>query len=165
MNWTEYQTAAQRTADTEQADDIRRQLCALGLIGETGEVAELLKHALSHGEDVDIDRLKLELGDVCWYAAEACSISGDVRPEGQPKARSGIVGLASAAAAVAYTLDDCNGAATGNYRLWHLIDYVECIAMRHGIAFADVLAANIAKLHKRHPDGFTVEASINRGTT
>ena len=173
MNWTEYQTAAQRTADTEQADDIRRQLCALGLIGETGEVAELLKHALSHGEDVDIERLKLELGDVCWYVAEALSISGMDRDKLAVDARNdGVIGLAFYAAQLAAALSerqDRRADSASRYDFVDLVAYmvtgVDRVAQLHGIAFADVLSANVAKLHKRHPDGFTVEGSVNRATT
>lgn len=48
----------------------------VGLLGEIGEVAELLKKAARVGEDPDLDALRLELGDVAWYTAEIAKYSG-----------------------------------------------------------------------------------------
>src|ERR1700742_2148392 len=42
---------------------------ALGVCGESGEVAEIIKKHIGHGQDVDVDKLKLELGDVLWYVS------------------------------------------------------------------------------------------------
>ena len=45
----------------------------IGLAGETGEVAELIKRAIrdkkSHIDDELRQKIKLELGDVAWYVA------------------------------------------------------------------------------------------------
>lgn len=49
---------------------------ALGLTGEAGEVADLIKKAIFHRhglEDATRAKLKKELGDVCWYVAAVCS--------------------------------------------------------------------------------------------
>lgn len=44
----------------------------LGLAGETGEVVELLKHAIFHDEPVDKMQLAKELGDVVFYIQAIC---------------------------------------------------------------------------------------------
>lgn len=49
---------------------------AMGLCGESGEVADLLKKHIFHGEDLNLDNLKKELGDVCWYIAMICNAAG-----------------------------------------------------------------------------------------
>lgn len=49
---------------------------ALGLTGESGEVADLIKKYLFHGHDLDKDELVKELGDVCWYVALLCHAIG-----------------------------------------------------------------------------------------
>ncbi|NOZ49745.1 MAG: nucleoside triphosphate pyrophosphohydrolase family protein [Chloroflexi bacterium] len=69
MNLNEYQKLALRTAGDH--GDFQRTLMytALGLNGEAGEVAELIKKAFFHGHELDRDKLKKELGDVLWYLA------------------------------------------------------------------------------------------------
>lgn len=46
---------------------------ALGLTGEAGEVADMIKKHIFHGHDLDRDALIKELGDVCWYIALLCT--------------------------------------------------------------------------------------------
>ena len=48
----------------------------LGLCGEAGEVADLIKKALYKNQAVDHDKLIKELGDVRWYLELACILSG-----------------------------------------------------------------------------------------
>lgn len=52
---------------------------ALGIAGEAGEVADLVKKAIYHGHALDdamIAKMKLELGDVLWYLAELATLFG-----------------------------------------------------------------------------------------
>lgn len=49
---------------------------ALGLTGEAGEVADLIKKAIFHGHELDKDALKKEMGDVMWYMALLCHALG-----------------------------------------------------------------------------------------
>ena len=50
---------------------------AMGLGGESGEVLDLLKHAICH-KDSELDKMELakELGDVLWYLAAVCDVYG-----------------------------------------------------------------------------------------
>jgi len=66
-----YQRDANRTNTT--ADFANK---ALGLCGEAGEVAELLKKHLYHGHPLDREKLRNELGDVLWYVATLASDLG-----------------------------------------------------------------------------------------
>lgn len=59
--------------EIEEADLVNG---AMGLCGESGEVSDLLKKHIFHGEDLDLDNLKKELGDVCWYIAMICNAAG-----------------------------------------------------------------------------------------
>ena len=45
---------------------------ALGLCGECGEVADIIKKHLYHGHDLDINELVLEMGDVLYYLCWLC---------------------------------------------------------------------------------------------
>lgn len=49
---------------------------ALGLCGEAGEVAELIKKHIGHGHDLDKQKLVKELGDVLWYLAAVADNNG-----------------------------------------------------------------------------------------
>lgn len=51
-------------------------LGAMGLAGEAGEVADLLKKVLFHDRELDRDKLIQELGDVRWYLECLCYANG-----------------------------------------------------------------------------------------
>ena len=70
MTINEYQAAALRTAQTDKLLAIDLLInSALGLCGESGEVADLVKKHLFQGHDLDFDHIAKELGDVAWYLA------------------------------------------------------------------------------------------------
>lgn len=46
---------------------------ALGLTGEAGECADLVKKHLYHGSEFKREEFISELGDVLWYVAHACN--------------------------------------------------------------------------------------------
>ena len=70
MTINEYQAAALRTAQTDKFSTSDLLLnSALGLCGESGEVADLVKKHLFQGHDLDLDHVAKELGDISWYLA------------------------------------------------------------------------------------------------
>lgn len=70
MTINEYQAAALRTAQTDKLTANELLLnSALGLCGESGEVADLVKKYRFQGHDLDIEHIAKELGDVAWYLA------------------------------------------------------------------------------------------------
>lgn len=48
---------------------------ALGLCGEAGEIAEKIKKSIRDGK-LDVNQLKLELGDCLWYLSQLSSCYG-----------------------------------------------------------------------------------------
>jgi NTP pyrophosphatase (non-canonical NTP hydrolase) len=72
----EYQDLANRSAGAGGKGDQRLVVSALGLAGEAGEFANLVKKMTAHGHPFDPDSLKDELGDVLWYLAEAATAVG-----------------------------------------------------------------------------------------
>jgi NTP pyrophosphatase (non-canonical NTP hydrolase) len=79
MTGNEYQELAMRTGGGDSTDD-RMMNAVIGLAGEVGEVAEIVKKWWWHGHDLNRERLISELGDVLWYialAAESQDISMD----------------------------------------------------------------------------------------
>lgn len=104
MTLDEYQRAAARTMEGgEGKGDLRLAIFALGVAGEAGEVADLMKKWVGHGKPRDMDAMAKELGDVLWYLSAICS---DL-----------------------------------------------------GLSLRDVAQANINKLMKRYPEGFSYEAA------
>lgn len=75
MTFSDYQQAALRTS---QAEPHRERLLvqALGLNGEAGEVADLIKKWAWHGKPLDSERIKDELGDCLWYLSDIASAFG-----------------------------------------------------------------------------------------
>ncbi|WP_191556593.1 nucleoside triphosphate pyrophosphohydrolase family protein [Metabacillus idriensis] len=103
MELNEYQQLASRTAAKHDNELVN---FGLGLTGEAGEVADLIKKACFHGHSIGKEEIKKELGDVLWYLSNIARIAG--------------------------------------------------------LELDEIAAANIEKLKKRYPEGFSVEASINR---
>ena len=62
--------------DVVQDADIPRLLtAALGLSAESGEFTEVIKKIILQGipyNEENVFHLKRELGDICWYLAQAC---------------------------------------------------------------------------------------------
>lgn len=78
MHANNYQALAARTLiDSPDAEYTPEQIMlvwnALGLAGEAGEVADIIKKAVFHQHGLDRDELIKELGDVLWYIAALCS--------------------------------------------------------------------------------------------
>ena len=73
MTLNEYQVLAQRTSRKDISPDDHLFNGILGLAGETGECADLVKkHYFQDGREVYRDLID-ELGDVLWYVVEAVS--------------------------------------------------------------------------------------------
>ena len=75
MDLNEYQTLAARTMGPRPPE---QQLAnaALGLAGEAGEVADMMKKHLFHAHPLDREALVKELGDCLWYVAGLASALG-----------------------------------------------------------------------------------------
>ena len=78
MTPNEYQNLAGRTLisapDNEYTGtEIMLVWNALGLTGEAGEVADMIKKSVFHRHELDTEKLMKELGDVLWYVAAICS--------------------------------------------------------------------------------------------
>lgn len=74
--FSEYQHECARTASHSDLDSFRVATSALGLSGESGEVADMLKKYLAHGHDLEREELVKELGDVLWYLTDIATMFG-----------------------------------------------------------------------------------------
>jgi len=76
MNNAEYLRGVTRTLNERLTPQEHLLIGALGLCGESGEVADLVKKALAHQTTIDSERLQEELSDVLWYMALICTLQG-----------------------------------------------------------------------------------------
>ena len=76
ININEYQRMAARTMN-DKADNVVNG--ALGLCGEAGEVADIIKKCRFQGHDFEENRGKVleEIGDCAWYMACICTAMGE----------------------------------------------------------------------------------------
>ena len=74
---TDFATMFRRLTELEAQDaDMPRLLtAAVGITAEGGEFTEIVKKIVFQGKPYDesnIEHMKIELGDVLWYVAQAC---------------------------------------------------------------------------------------------
>lgn len=74
---TDYAAFLSRLTELETVDcDVPRLLtAAVGMGAEAGEFTEIVKKIIFQGKpysEDNIEHLKIELGDILWYAAQAC---------------------------------------------------------------------------------------------
>ena len=88
MTGNDFQKYAMRTNDGNSTDRLKNCLeipayksgdlinGVLGLTGEAGEVADMVKKSIFHEKGLNHEHLKRELGDVMWYVALICDACG-----------------------------------------------------------------------------------------
>lgn len=67
-----YMMLAGRTMTDVDDEEVGLLVAALGMTGEAGEFAEIVKKWKYHSHEFDRERAIKELGDICWYIARAC---------------------------------------------------------------------------------------------
>ena len=72
MEGNVYQKLAMKTVNPELTKKDMLVNGVMGLNGESGEVIDVVKKHMFQGHDLDVDKIKKELGDVMWYVAEVC---------------------------------------------------------------------------------------------
>jgi NTP pyrophosphatase (non-canonical NTP hydrolase) len=72
MDMDRYQDQAVQIMARDLEPQIEMATLALGLAGEAGEVADIVKKLIGHGHPMNHEahtKLMLELGDILWYVA------------------------------------------------------------------------------------------------
>lgn len=144
----------------------------LGLRGETGEVADVVKKAIGHaqGWEANDNRGKLvkELGDSCWYAVAALIkilgeevTAGVMRtryfiPESMEDLADMLCEAGSRIGHAAYPFE----AQDAGQEFFAIVHTIACHHMDMTFGVEKIWEANVAKLRKRYPEGFTTAASL-----
>lgn len=69
--FNEYQEKIERTRNFKDTELVNY---TLGLVCEAGEFGDIVKKHLYHGHELDIAKLKSELGDIMWYIGNVCNV-------------------------------------------------------------------------------------------
>lgn len=67
----DYQDKIQRTRNFKDTELVNY---TLGLVCEAGEFGDIIKKHLYHGHDLDLEKVKSELGDIMWYIGNVCNV-------------------------------------------------------------------------------------------
>jgi NTP pyrophosphatase (non-canonical NTP hydrolase) len=80
MDANEYQAQSMRTMNfgpyNLDENEIAIVNCVIGLAGEAGEIADLIKKIVFHGHHMDLKKISGEAGDLLWYVQALCSLCG-----------------------------------------------------------------------------------------
>lgn len=179
MDLNEYQKLAMRTSP--DGHDRIKNGC-LGLIGESGEIVDIVKkHMFQSKADtpLPVDKIIDEMGDVLWYCAEIAtgmeknlqSITGqkpafssfDAYTSGfdvDIETAAGVAAFFAARAYAAHRFDEnCILLRSAVYDVYRSL--LELCGLLD-TTIEHVAEVNIEKLKKRYPDGFDPERSMNR---
>lgn len=140
---------------SDKPAEVVREGWELGLLGEIGEVCDLLKKHHLHGHPLaeTREKLQLELGDVYWYV---CALRGEVTTPMFP----GQIDLVRVMAGATRWLHD--GADARGCAQMITADLM-CIGSKFGLLWGYVLQANADKLTTRYKSGrMTTEESVAR---
>lgn len=74
MNLSEYQEKSMRTLSKDVKGNDRVLNMLLGMSGEMGEVIDLFKKHLFQGHELEIRKVREELGDVMFYIVNLCNL-------------------------------------------------------------------------------------------
>lgn len=159
----------------DKPPEIMNLTWALGLVGETGEVVDLIKKHIGHSHPLDRAKLVKELGDVEWYMEairQACKLTRD---NGIPayvvlskfpevdECREALYLATEVGKLVFYFAEPLKPyPQTLEKRLYGIDANLASVYHRFGITREEALEANIAKLTERYPNGFNTADSINR---
>lgn len=188
MDFAIYQQQADVTSGFSGQPTIERlTVAALGLVGEAGEVAELIKKALGHGHPLDTDKLGEEMGDLLWYVAEtasACALDLDEVAIGiYPPPADGVVdmqwltvwglSLPGQVALIAehvsnHLADPKNFDIVEVYieeTLAETLSQLMLLAECAGLSLFGIAERNLSKLAARYPNGFDPARSRERYET
>lgn len=75
LSMNEYQHKAARTINQSLNGEQKLFHALHGLAGEVGEIHSLFQKELQ-GHAIDPEKLKKEVGDLLWFVAELCTVSG-----------------------------------------------------------------------------------------
>lgn len=162
MNLREYEKLARRTLNKNGNDYNNFKL---GMIGELGEIADLIKKHKFQGHELDKEKLKEEIGDFMWYYVKFVATTGERNKNFNfKKIEESIKRLEKTENLdrIIYSLQNISQYMFSEHFKTSAIDEVAELIVFSNFTLNEILKHNIEKLNKRYPNGFTQERSVNR---
>lgn len=183
FTFEEYRRLAQRTSPDDGHD--RTDNAIFGLIGETGEIADLWKkwkYQSTPGTLMPREKMLEEAGDVLWYLAElATGLKIDLAAVAGVETfrefdaellrrrnytrnndiRHMILAMNSRASSICYFVGRKENKRT-KAQIKAMLTALGTLALACGESTYRVARANIQKLRERYPDGFDARKSMGR---
>lgn len=155
MTPSEYCIEVQRTFSPA----LNKSTVQLGLLGESGEVADVIKKAMERGQPVNRNKLIEELGDVLWYTAAKLHLHNSVMVHDQtfwPHINHSFYNLACVLCKQASWLGEAKYPYEYEDSAKKVISLVTEIGslLSPAVSLEEIMELNIQKLRKRHVDGF-----------
>ncbi|AFE86268.1 putative MazG nucleotide pyrophosphohydrolase [Bacillus phage PBC1] len=171
----QYQELSRRTAPK----DMPLTNIVMGLVGEGGEIVDLIKKQVYHNHPIDAefkDKLEKEIGDYLWYKARILDYGGTDFAEKsmsfpyiqkQCAKQVEVSGITNIALLFGFK----NGALASRplneveIMYWDVKILMNCIcaiAQHYDVSIEQAAINNIIKLSQRYPQGFSSEDSVAR---
>ena len=144
------------------------------MVTEVGEIIDTYKRHWFYKKELDIKNLIEEVGDVLWYVAVAYKALDlpiinnpaedleEITPPKTDMILAKLVRYSSNIFSVAFAFPMEAMESNLDYDLRQLLYFLHFFCEENGFTLLDSAAANITKLKKRYPDGFTEFAALNR---
>lgn len=171
----QYQELSRRTAPA----DMKLSNIVMGLVGEGGEIVDLIKKQVFHNHPIDTSfkvKLEKEIGDYLWYLARLIDYGGrDFAPEYmsfdyiQRNCAKNIivVGITNVALLFGFkngiiASREINEVEVMKVDAMDVMNCVCAIAQHYDVSIEQAAINNIIKLTQRYPQGFSSKDSIAR---
>lgn len=154
--------------DTVEDDHLHM---AMGMVGEIGEVVDLVKKSFAYDRELDKQKLLEELGDFTFYTVGLADMLGaDLTPEGGGSAFEGAsveeclaVTALNASGIFLAAIDRSMDSPKVGELLGEILKTAEHLALKLGSSLEEVLDLNIKKLSVRYPNlTFDADRANNR---
>ena len=178
MNFNEYQELSKRTANPHDNEIYNY---GMGLAGETGELIDMFKKSIFHGHTLKQMQVLKESGDVLWYTSQLSRLFNIRMDDAFERVNDQFRGLdikekhtneliMTSCINLSNTVGMINGHIDSERYTKQQLEGLFANIIRNlyflgaviNLTLEETAEANINKLKKRYPDGFSQEASINR---
>lgn len=171
----QYQELSRRTAPAEMS----LSNIVMGLVGEGGEIVDLIKKQVYHNHPVDTDfkvKLEKEIGDYLWYLARLLDNNdADFAPkhmsfdyvQRESSKLVSVTGITNVAILFGFkngciAVNPLNDTAIMYYDIQTLLNILCSIAQHYDVSLEQAAINNIIKLSTRYPQGFKTSDSVAR---